>query len=149
MAKIEKITVNGKIYQVQRMSVLDTLYFQAKILNALGAVIGDIAEIANKSRQSNEDGRIDIGNVDVSLIGAAISKVEPEKLKPIEKEILEHVITPTNKFLADEMIIETWFANPENTGDVWEVIVKGAIALLGEYLPPFLKQAKEQAKTAE
>ena len=137
MARIENILVNGKTYKVQTLGVLDSLYFQAELIHALGSSIGEIVDIVSMAK--TKDGKIDANNIDAGEIGAAIAKVDPKTLKELQPKILAQVITPENNFLGDEATIENWFSRPENTGDVWEVIYKGAAVLLGEYRPNFLK----------
>lgn len=132
MAGIESIVVNEKTYKVQKLGVLDTLYLQAEILRCLGSSIGDIANVIK-----NAGGKI--GSVDMSELGSALSKVNPEDLKTLEPKILSQVITPENKFLGDVVYLEEWFSRPDNAGDVWGVLIRAASVLLGEYLPRFLK----------
>lgn len=147
MARIENILVNGKTYKVQTLGVLDSLYFQAELIHALGSSIGEIVDIVSKAK--TKDGNIDANNIDAGELGAAIAKVDPKTLKEIQPKILAQVITPENNFLGDEATIENWFSRPENTGDVWEVLYKGAVVLLGEYRPSFLKGMKLKAVLQE
>lgn len=140
MARIENILVNGKTYKVQTLGVLDSLYFQAELIHALGSSIGEMVEIYAKSNGK-------AGEIDAGEMGASLAKIDPKTLKELQPKILAQVITPENNFLGDEATIENWFSRPENTGDVWEVLYKGAIVLLGEYRPSFLKGATLKATT--
>lgn len=124
------------------LGVLDCLYFQAELVCALGSSIGNIVDVFTKA-----GGKIE--KVDAGEIGAALARIEPEKIKALQPKILSQIITPDNRFLGDEQTIEDWFSRPENTGDIWEVIFKGAIKLLGEYRPSFLKGVPLKAVTQE
>ena len=140
MADIESFLVNEKTYKVQLLGVLDSLYFQAELAQTLGSAVGEIVNLAIKAKGK-------IGDIDIGELGNSISKINPEALKKIQPKILAQVITPENRFLGDQQTIEEWFSKPENTGDVWEVLIKGAIALLGKYLPSFLKGNLQKEKT--
>lgn len=140
MARIENIIVNNKTYKVQTLGVLDSLYFQAKVVHALGSSVGELFELYYKAKT--------LGDIDAGELGASLSKINPDALKSIQPEILKQTITPENKFLEDQQYLEEWFSRPENTGDVWEVMYKGALVLLGEYRPNFLRgnlQTKTEA----
>lgn len=131
MSAIEKIVVGEKTYSVQKFSVLDAVYFHAEAMHLLGDVVGKFLDIYTKSKTG--------GSVDLQEVGKAMASVDPEAIRIIQPKILGQVITPENKFLGDEATIEEWFSRPDNTTDVWEVIVKAGGVLLGEYLPRFLK----------
>lgn len=142
MSAIEQILVGEKTYKVQKLSVLDTIYFHAEAMRYLGDTVSQFLDIYFKMQKTKE--------FDMSKIGEALRHIDPEAIRRIQPKILRQVITPENKFLDNEMEVEQWFARPENCGDVWEVTVKAGSVLLGEYLPRFLKEAVGTMKaTAE
>lgn len=139
MSGIESFVVNNKTYKVQKLGVLDSLYFQAELLHGLGESIGEIIDLYMKA--SGDSGKIDAGK-----LGGALARVSPDTLKKIQPKILSQVITPENKFLADAIEIENWFSKDDNRGDVWEVLFKSGKILLGEYLPSFVRGASQKEK---
>lgn len=142
MSAIEQIMVGDKAYKVQKLSVLDTIYFHAEAMHYFGDILGKFLDVYIRGRKGEE--------VDLAEAGKILTSVNPEAIKTIQPKILSQVVTPENKFLNDPMAIEEWFSRPENAGDVWEVTVKAASVLLGEYLPRFLKDAAGTMKaTAE
>lgn len=143
MSGIESFVVNNKTYKVQKLGVLDSLYFQAELLHGLGESIGEIIDLYIKA--SGDSGKIDAGK-----FGGALARISPDTLKKIQPKILAQVITPENRFLSDAIEIENWFSKDDNRGDVWEVLFKSGKILLGEYLPNFVRgeSQKEKAKTS-
>lgn len=138
MSAIEKIMVGEKTYSVQKLSVLDAIYFHAEAMHLLGDVVGKFLDIYTKSKTG--------GIVDLQEVGKAMASVDPEAIRIIQPKILAQVVTPENKFLGDEATIEEWFSRPGNESDVWEVTVKAGGVLLGEYLPRFLRDIVETMK---
>lgn len=139
MSAIEQIIVNDKPYKVQKLSVLDTVYFHAEAMHSLGDTICQFLDIFIKLKKKQD--------VEVSELGKALAHINPEAIRLIQPKILRQVATPENKFLDNEMNIEEWFSRPENASDVWEVTVKAGSILLGEYLPRFLKEVAGTVKT--
>ena len=133
MSAIEQIIVGDKTYKVQKLSVLDTVYFHAEAMHYLGDAVGTLLDLYVRLRKGE--------SVDLAEAGKALTHLDPMAIRAIQPKILSQVATPENKFLDNEMNIENWFARPENSCDVWEVTVKAASVLLGEYLPRFLKEA--------
>lgn len=138
MSAIEKIVVGEKNYSVQRLSVLDTVYFHAEAMHLLGDAAGKILDVYIKAQKR--------GNLDFEEVGMALSHIQPEAIRIIQPKILKQVITPENRFLDNEMAIEEWFSKPENIEDVWEVTIKAGAVLLGKYLPHFLQELLEPEK---
>lgn len=140
MSAIEQIMVGEKTYKVQKLSVLDTIYFHAEAMHYLGDVIGRFLDIYVQIKKGKE--------LDLAEAGKALTYVDPLAIRALQPKILKQVVTPENKFLDNEMEIENWFSRPENSGDVWDVTVKAGSVLLGEYLPRFLKETIGTMKTA-
>lgn len=140
MSEIEKIVIGEKTYSVQRLSVLDTIYFHAEAMHLLGDAAGKILDVYIKAHKK--------GSMDFEAAGNALARIEPEAIRIIQPKILKQVITPENKFLDNEMTIEEWFSKPENAADVWEVTIKAGAILLGKYLPRFLQEMVEPMKAA-
>jgi len=134
--KIKSILVGDKEYKVQMLSVLDSLDLQIEFISNCGGLITQIASMYKDAKSGKE--------VSDERLGEAFKSINPQTIKPIKNKILERVITPENKFLSDETEIEGWFGRDENKGDIWEVLVKAAQVLLGEYLPSFLKGIMDQ-----
>lgn len=131
MSEIKSIVVNEKTYRVQMMSVLDTIDLHVETVACMGGVFGKLASIFIdiKNNKKLPDG----------TFAELFSSIKPESIREIKKKVLAQVYTPENRILGDEMTIENWFSRPENKGDVWEVLVKATMELLGEYLPGFLR----------
>lgn len=134
--KIKSILVGDKEYKIQMLSVLDSIDLQIEFVSNCGGLISQAMAIFMDYKKGKD--------IDDSRLAELFKTINPETLKPIKQKVLARVITPDNRFLADETEIENWFGKPENQGDVWEVLIKGAHALLGEYLPSFLKGMTEQ-----
>lgn len=132
MAEMKSILVNGKQYKVQMLSVLDTIDLHLDTMSSLGGLLGKLAFIWTDVQNGKTLPKEEVTNL--------FQGIDPEHLKPLKKRVLGQVITPENRFLGDETEIERWFTQPENREDVWEVLVKSTIELLGEYAPSFLKE---------
>jgi hypothetical protein len=139
MSAIEQIMVGEKTYKVQKLSVLDTIYFHAEAMHYLGDVIGRFLDIYVQMQKGKE--------LDLAEAGKALTLIDPLAIRALQPKILKQVVTPENEFLDNEMKIEGWFSRPENSGDVWDVTVKAGSVLLGEYLPRFLKKMVGTMKT--
>ena len=134
--KIKSILVGDKEYKVQMLSVLDSLDLQVEFITNCGGPISQAVAMYMDVKKGKE--------VSDDRFAEIFKSINPQTLKPIKSKILSRVITPENKFLSDESEIENWFGREENHGDVWEVLVKAAQMLLGEYLPSFLKEVANQ-----
>lgn len=134
--KVKSIQVNGKEYKVQMMSVLDSIDLQIEFLSNCGGLIGQAISIFTDFKKGKE--------IKDERIVELFKTINPESLKPIKTKVLARIITPENRFLSDEAEIESWFGRQENQGDIWELLIKGAVELLGEYLPSFLKGMTEK-----
>lgn len=141
MADIKSILVNGKTYKVQKLDVLETIYLHAEVLHSLGNVLGGVLD--KIFRLSNKE------DVPLEELGSTLAKVNPEVIKKLAPQIFKQVITPKNEFLGDAVAIQAWFSQEENKADVWEVLVKAADVLVGEYLPDFLKKLVRIEKKPE
>ena len=118
------------------MSVLDSIDLQIEFLSNCGGLISQAISIYTDVKKGKE--------VKDERLGDLFKSINPESLKPIKTKILSRIVTPENRFLSDESEIENWFGRQENRGDIWELLVKGACELLGEYLPSFLKGMTEK-----
>lgn len=136
MAEIKPILINGKKYQVQMLSVLDTIDLQIETMASLGSIIGKIAAIWVDARKNKD--------IDKEILGTLFKDVDVKALSPIKNKVFSQVITPENKFLADQVEVENWFSRQENRGDVWEVLIRATVELLGEYVPSFLRDLINQ-----
>lgn len=130
--KTKSILVGGKEYKVQTLSVLDAIDLQIEFVSNCGGVVTQLISIFFDYKNGKK--------VSDDRFAELFKNINPQNIKPIKTKVLERVITPENRFLGDEAEIENWFSREENQGDVWEVLVKAASELLGEYLPSFLKQ---------
>lgn len=131
MAEIKSLLINNKTYKVQKLDVMETIYLHAEALHLMGNLAGSLLELYVKLVKEEP--------VEITELGTAIAKADPEAVKKLAPKIYAQVITPENTFLSDASAIEQWFSKEENKSDVWEVLVKAANILLGEYLPDFLK----------
>ena len=129
--KVKSILVGDKEYKVQMLSVLDSIDLQIEFVSNCGGIIGQAIAIFMDYKNGKE--------IKDDRIAELFKNINPATLKPIKTKIFERIITPDNRFLSDEAEIEKWFSQPENKGDIWDVLLKGAKELLGEYLPSFLK----------
>lgn len=136
MAETKSILVNSKQYKVQTLSVLDTIDLHLDMMASLGGFLGKLALVWTDLKNGK--------TVSKDEMTSLFSGISTEGLKPLKKRVFGQVITPENKFLSDEMEIEGWFGRPENREDVWDVLVKASIELLGEYAPSFLRDLANQ-----
>ena len=145
MAGMKSILVNEKQYKVQMLSVLDSLDLHLDVMTSLGGFLGKIALLWTDLQNGKTLGKDEVTSL--------FDGVSPEGLKILKKRVFSQVITPENKFLGDEATIEQWFSQEGNKQDVWEVLVKATIELLGEYAPGFLrdmaKNGLEKAKAEQ
>jgi hypothetical protein len=135
MADIIPIIVNDKTYKVQKLEVLDTIYFHAEVLHSMGDMVGLLLDFYFRLSKEKENEE----KVDIKELGPILSKTDPEAIKKFAPLVFKQVITPTNKFLNDAPTVEEWFSQDNNKADVWPVLIKASGIILGEYLPDFLK----------
>lgn len=134
---MKEIIVNGKTYHVEEMSVRETLSFHVEVMTTFGSSIGTVFSLAIHSSKGDE---YDIAD----SMSAAFGKIEPTKCDKIIDKILSRTITPTNEYLRDPRVLQEWFsANPQ---DLWIVITKALIALVGEYFPTSILKDVESIK---
>ena len=134
---MKEIEVNGKIYQIEEMSVRETLSFHVEVMTTFGSSIGTVLSLAIHSAKGEE---YDVAD----SMSAAFGKIEPAKCDKIIDKILSRTITPTNEYLKDPRVLQEWFsANPQ---DLWIVITKALIALVGEYFPTSILKDVESIK---
>ena len=136
MAEIKSILVNEKQYKVQTLSVMDTIDLHLDTMASLGGFLGKLALLWMELKEGK--------TVSKDEMTSLFDGVSTEALKPLKKRVLAQVITPENKFLSDDVAIEAWFSRPENREDVWEVLIKSTMELLGEYAPSFLRELANQ-----
>lgn len=129
---MKDILVGEKRYKVETLSVLDSIDFQIEFSKGLGGLVGKLASAYATLMNGKE---LSKDFLDTLFVGVNI-----ETIKPLKKTIFKQVITPENKYLADETYLQEWFTREENKEDVWEVLQKAAVVLLGEYMPKFLKE---------
>jgi hypothetical protein len=132
---INSIIINKKTYKVQKLDVMETLYLHAEAMHLMGDLLGNLLELY--VRLLNKE------KVDIQELGTCLAKADPHAIRILAPKIYAQVITPENQFLSDASAVENWFSRKENKADVWEVLVKAANVLLGEYLPEFLKGTQE------
>jgi len=137
MAEIKAIAINGKTYKVQTLSVLDTLDLHLDAVEAFGESVGKFALLLGDIKMGKQPTNDDFCSI--------FKGIDSSKIKPFKKRILAQVITPENNFLGDDVTIEGWFSRPENSEDVWPLLLKAMETLLGKYLPNFLRELTTKA----
>lgn len=129
---MKDILIGEKRYKVETLSVLDSIDFQLEFTKGLGGLIGKLGA-AWATAQSGKE-------VSKDFLDTLFSGINVDTIKPLKKTIFKQIITPENKYLADEAYLQEWFSREENKEDVWTVLQMGAVTLLGEYTPKFLKE---------
>lgn len=134
---MKEIDVNGRTYHIEEMGVRETLTFHVEVMTTFGSSIGTVLSLAIHSAKGDE---YDVAD----SMSAAFSKIEPAKCDKIIDKILSRTITPTNEYLKDPRVLQEWFsANPQ---DLWVVITKALVALVGEYFPTSILKNVESIK---
>ena len=128
---MKDILVGEKRYKVEMLSVLDSIDFQIEFTKGLGGLIGKIGAAWATAQNGKE--------VSKDFLDTLFDGVDINAIKPLKKTIFKQVVTPENKYLADEIYLQEWFSREENKEDVWTVLQMAAVVLLGEYTPKFLK----------
>jgi hypothetical protein len=123
MSDLKEIEVNGKRYHVEKMSVKDTLQMQVVFVSTFGGSLGGLVEMFKEDSKASKE----------EVFQSIFSTIDPNKTTKIFDSVFARVITPTNEYLKNAAIFEQWFK--ENPDDLWFVLGKAIVALLGEYLP--------------
>jgi len=125
------ILIGENKYKVETLSVLDSIDFQIEFAKGMGGFVGKLGA-AYATVQSGKE-------VSNDFLDTLFDGINLESVKSIKKKVFAQVITPENKYLSDESYLQEWFSRDENKDDVWPVLQQATIAILGEYVPKFLK----------
>lgn len=125
------ILIGENKYKVETLSVLDSIDFQIEFAKGMGGFVGKLGA-AYATVQSGKE-------VSNDFLDTLFDGINLESIKSIKKKVFAQVITPENKYLSDESYLQEWFSRDENKDDVWPVLQQATIAILGEYVPKFLK----------
>lgn len=123
---MKSITVNSKVYHIEDMNVVDTMTLHLEVMTTFGSSIGAIISgVINKDKLS--DKKL------TDNLGMLFSSIDVDKCQKIINRVLAQVITPTNEYLRDPAVMQTWFS--ANKEDLWIVVYKAMVELVGEFLP--------------
>ena len=131
MGDFSKITINNHVYKVESYSVMDAVMYHLEFLSKFGGLLAGLTKIVTEKNKKVED------NDFIALFSA----INPEETKQIINKVLQRVITPENVRLDNEIVIQNWFSKPENSHELWLVVVAAMVELLGEQLPATLNSA--------
>lgn len=131
MGDFSKITINNHVYKVESYSVMDAVMYHLEFASKFGGLIAGLTKIVTEKDKKVED-------TDFIALFAAI---KPDETKQIINKVLQRVITPENVRLDNEIVIQDWFSKPENSHEIWMVVVAAMVELLGEQLPATLNTA--------
>ena len=131
MGDFSKITINNHVYKVESYSVMDAVMYHLVFLSKFGGLLAGLTKIVTEKNKKVED------NDFIALFSA----INPEETKQIINKVLQRVITPENVRLDNEIVIQNWFSKPENSHELWLVVVAAMVELLGEQLPATLNSA--------
>lgn len=131
MGDFSKITINNHVYKVESYSVMDAVMYHLEFLSKFGGLLAGLTKIVTEKNKKVED------NDFIALFSA----INPEETKQIINKVLQRVITPENVRLDNEIVIQNWFSKPENSHELWLVVVAAMVELLGEQLPATLSSA--------
>lgn len=131
MGDFSKITINKHVYKVESYSVMDTVMYHLDFVSKFGGLLAGLTKIVTEKNKK----------VDETDFIAMFSSIKPEETKQIIDKVLQRVITPENVRLDNELVIQDWFSKPENSHDIWLVVVAAMVELLGEQLPATLNSA--------
>lgn len=126
------ILIGENKYKVETLSVLDSIDFQIEFAKGMGGFVGKLGA-AYATVQSGKE-------VSNDFLDTLFDGINLESVKSIKKKVFAQVVTPENKYLSDESYLQEWFSKDENKDDVWPVLQQATIAILGEYVPKFLKE---------
>lgn len=131
MGDFSKITINKHVYKVESYSVMDAVMYHLEFVSKFGGLLAGLTKIVTEKNKKVED------NDFIALF----SSIKPEETKQIINQVLQRVITPENVRLDNELVIQDWFSQPENSHELWLVVVAAMVELLGEQLPATLSSA--------
>lgn len=131
MGDFSKITINKHVYKVESYSVMDAVMYHLEFVSKFGGLLAGLTKIVTEKNKKVED------NDFIALF----SSIKPEETKQIISKVLQRVITPENVRLDNELVIQDWFSQPENSHELWLVVVAAMVELLGEQLPATLSSA--------
>ena len=131
MGDFSKITINKHVYQVESYSVMDAVMYHLEFVSKFGGLLAGQTKIVTEKNKKVED------NDFIALF----SSIKPEETKQIINKVLQRVITPENVRLDNELVIQDWFSQPDNSHELWLVVVAAMVELLGEQLPATLNTA--------
>lgn len=131
MGDFSKITINKHVYKVESYSVMDAVMYHLEFVSKFGGLLAGLTKIVTEKNKK----------VDETDFIAIFSSIKPEETKQIIDKVLQRVITPENVRLDNELSIQDWFSQPENSHELWLVVVAAMVELLGEQLPATLNSA--------
>lgn len=131
MGDFSKITINNHVYKVESYSVMDAVMYHLEFVSKFGSLLAGLTKIVTEKNKKVED---------TDFI-ALFSSIKPEETKQIINKVLQRVITPENVRLDNELVIQDWFSQPDNSHELWLVVVAAMVELLGEQLPATLSSA--------
>lgn len=131
MGDFSKITINNHVYKVESYSVMDAVMYHLEFVSKFGGLLAGLTKIVTEKNKKVED---------TDFI-ALFSSIKPEETKQIINKVLQRVITPENVRLDNELVIQDWFSQPDNSHELWLVVVAAMVELLGEQLPATLSSA--------
>ena len=131
MGDFSKITINKHVYKVESYSVMDAVMYHLDFVSKFGGLLAGLTKIVTEKNKK----------VDETDFIAIFSSIKPEETKQIIDKVLQRVITPENVRLDNELSIQDWFSQPENSHELWLVVVAAMVELLGEQLPATLSSA--------
>lgn len=131
MGDFSKITINKHVYKVESYSVMDAVMYHLEFVSKFGGLLAGLTKIVTEKNKK----------VDETDFIAIFSSIKPEETKQIIDKVLQRVITPENVRLDNELVIQDWFSKPENSHELWLVVVAAMVELLGEQLPATLNSA--------
>ena len=131
MGDFSKITINKHVYKVESYSVMDAVMYHLEFVSKFGGLLAGLTKIVTEKNKKVED------NDFIALF----SSIKPEETKHIISKVLQRVITPENVRLDNELVIQDWFSQPENSHELWLVVVAAMVELLGEQMPATLSSA--------
>lgn len=131
MGDFSKITINKHVYKVESYSVMDAVMYHLEFVSKFGGLLAGLTKIVTEKNKK----------VDDNDFLALFSSIKPEETKQIINKVLQRVITPENVRLDNELVIQDWFSQPDNSHELWLVVVAAMVELLGEQLPATLNTA--------
>lgn len=134
MGDFTSFVVNGKSYNIRRLGVFESLSYHIDFMSSMGGFIGSAVKLLSDKNKS-------LATLKAEDITAVLSQLKPDDTKRLMKFVLSRVITPEQMSLDNPVAVQEWFDRPENSGDLWGVLLQGVFILLGEHLPSSLNTA--------